>query len=129
MGYPMIRKGTSPMRYIFLLLLVITAPLPLLAAGKESSGPEERFFIVKNYRFSGATDQNAQDVGQSLCSVRCNALSLDYLNVTEPGGWRLIKVAVDRELTVPLRNPFMEGQCICIADEYILKLDELNRPR
>jgi hypothetical protein len=125
----MIRKGTAPMRYLFPLLLFIFATLPLAAAGQEPPVPEEHFFIVKNYRYAPGAGQTNAEAGQSLCGVRCNALSLDYLNITEPGGWRLIRVAMDRELTVPLKNPFLGGDCICIADEYVLKLDELNRPR
>ena len=106
---------------------------PLLLAGMLSilmvaaAAGEERIFIVKDYRYLPGKTGDATN-GQSLCGTRCNALSTDYLNYTEPGGWRLIKVADDREVLLDLNNPFMDGQCVCVADEYEVRLDELNRP-
>lgn len=110
-----------------LLALLCLLALPLAAQAAEP--PEERVLIVKDYRYLPGVPAGDEQTGQSLCGSRCNALSFDYLNVLEPGGWRMIKVAADRELTVDLENPFMKGSCICIADEYIVKIDELNRPQ
>jgi hypothetical protein len=33
-------------------------------------------------------------------------------------GREIHKVAVGVEITVPLDNPFMKGNCICTVDEY-----------
>ena len=117
------------MRYLFPVFFLIFASLPLAAVAQEPSAAGERFYIVKDHRYVAGDASDNPDMGHSLCGTRCSALSVDYLNYTEPGGWRLIKVAADRELTVELNNPFMGGKCICVADEYELKLDELNRPR
>lgn len=103
----------------------LLAMLLLLAVVAE--GGEERIFLVKDYRYlPGPAGEVA--TGQSLCGTRCNALSTDYLNYIEPGGWRLIKVAGDRELILELNNPFMDGRCVCVADEYQVLVDELSRP-
>jgi hypothetical protein len=124
----MIRKRMAPMRYLFPVLLLVSALLPPAAAAKEPAAPEERLYIAKQHRYIAGGPTDDRDMGHSLCGTRCSGLSVDYLNYTEPGGWRLIKVASGQELTVPLNNPFMGGDCICIVDEYVLKIDELNRP-
>lgn len=98
-----------------------------LACAAPVGAEGERVFIVKDYRFLPGKNGD-EAAGLSLCGTRCNALSVDYLNYTEPGGWRLIKVADDRELIVDLNNPFMDGRCLCLADEYEVRVDELNRP-
>lgn len=101
--------------------------LMLPVAALAGNPAEEHVYIVKDYRYlppgSSAGDT---ETGQSLCGSRCNALSFDYLNASEPGGWRIIKVADDHELTVDLNNPFMIGKCVCIADEYRVQRDDLN---
>ncbi len=51
------------------------------------------------------------------------------MNITMPGGWRLIKVKENSEITVSLESPFMKGECVCTADEYTVQIDELGRPR
>lgn len=106
------------------LLLVSLLVTPALSSG----GAEERFFIVREYRYDPGTTAGDPDFGMSLCATRCNALSEDYLNYTAPGGWRVIKVASGRKLTVELNNPFLGGHCICVADEYLVKADDLNNP-
>jgi len=60
-----------------------------------------------------------------MCGTRCNAISVDYLNYTMPGGWRMLLVAGNRELTIDLDNPFMGGTCVCIADEYLIVTNEI----
>jgi hypothetical protein len=94
-------------------------------AGIEGEPLKERVFVVKDYRYEPGTAGEDLDLGQSLCGTRCNALSIDYLNITMPGGWRMTRVASDRNLTVPLDNPFMEGMCICVVDEYLVKVHDL----
>jgi hypothetical protein len=115
------------MRYAVLLLLFIAYSQPLAVSAQNARPSEERVYIVKSYRYDPGSSAGNPETGQSLCGTRCNALSADYLNFTEPGGWRVIKVASDRELTVDLNNPFMSGRCICIADEYLVKIDDLTK--
>lgn len=103
-------------------LWLLTLPLAALAGNPAA----EHVYIVKDYRYLPGPPAGDSETGQSLCGSRCNALSFDYLNTSEPGGWRIIKVADDRELTVELNNPFMGGKCVCIADEYRVQRDDLN---
>lgn len=102
--------------------LLITAFLPL-AAVSASEAPE-KVYVVNDYRYLPANDSDDRDVGLSLCGTRCNALTTDYLNITEVGGWQLMKGEANKELTVELNSPFIKGQCICIADEYLVKIDD-----
>lgn len=103
---------------------VLSLPVAVAAANTEV-----RLYIVTDYRYVPEKGKRSDPIlGQSLCGTRCNAIATDYLNVVEPGGWRLIKVAANRELTVPLNNPFVGGQCVCITDEFVVRVDHLNRP-
>jgi len=111
-----------------LLLLVLAGLLTLpLAAAAEETG--QKVYLVKDYRYEPGGSTGDPEVGQSLCGTRCNALSSDYLNFIEPGGWRMVKVASDSEVVLDLGNPFMQGECVCLADEYLVKLVEYNRPK
>jgi hypothetical protein len=116
-----------------LILFALTALLLSVAgvsrAGAAEVTADERVYIVKDYRYVPGTPPGDLEIGQSLCGTRCNALSFDYLNVMEPGGWRVIKVASNVELTVELRNPFMKGTCVCLADEYLVKPDTFKKVR
>jgi hypothetical protein len=38
--------------------------------------------------------------------------------VLEPGGWRLSKTDINKEMNIDLNNPFMTGRCVCIGSEY-----------
>lgn len=102
---------------------------PLCAAAADDAPAEqdelEKVFIVLEYRYDPGEGGKDADIGQSLCGTRCNALSVDYLNYTGPGGWRMIKVADKRELTIDMGNPFLTGKCTCVADEYVIKFNEL----
>ncbi len=117
-------------------LLIAIALLLVLTAAEAAQGQQtpEKVYLVNDYRYIPANTTDDKDIGLSLCGTRCNALSTDYLNITEVGGWQLMKGAVNRELTVELNSPFIKGQCICIADEYTVKIDDRNseerrRPR
>lgn len=113
------------LKRMLLVGLLLAVPSTVLAVDAEV-----RLYLVSDFRYERAGSTKADPVmGQSLCGTRCNALTTDYLNVVEPGGWRLIKVAGNRELSVPLNNPFMGGRCICIVDEYMVRVDYLNKPR
>jgi hypothetical protein len=86
---------------------------------------KEIIYIVKEYRYEPGDSGGDHDIGQALCGTRCNALSVDYQNYLKPPGWRMIKIAGDRELSVALNNPFIGGTCICVADEYLIKVNNL----
>lgn len=116
----MIRHALLP---LFVLFLLLASAEGLLAA---TAG--QKLYIVTDYRYLPGKAKADPVMGQSLCGTRCNALSTNYLNIVEPGGWRLIKISDGRALTVPLNNPFMDGDCICVVDEYTVTVDRLNKP-
>jgi len=89
----------------------------------------DRFFMVTEYRYDPGDTGGDPDTGHALCGTRCNALSVDYRNFIEPGGWRFIKVARNLEVTLPIGNPFLGGKCICTADEYVVKVNDFNQYR
>ena len=117
------------MKQYKLFVLSVLMSLPICAGAAEDTPAvqkqPENVFIVSEYRFEPAGEGKNSDVGQSLCGTRCNSMSVDYLNYTEPGGWRLIKVADNREVRVDLKNPFLAGTCVCVVDEYEVKVNEL----
>jgi len=55
-------------------------------------------------------------------------MTTDYRNVIDPGGYRYIRVAENKELEVSIDNPFIGGHCICVADEYVIRVNELTGP-
>ncbi len=104
-----------------------------LASSSAAQTPET-IYIVNDYRYVPANATDDQEIGLSLCGTRCNALSTDFRNILEPMGYQMIKGAANQELTVQLNSPFIKGHCICIADEFIVKIDNRNsvenrRPR
>lgn len=125
----MTRQIKTTVLSLFTLLLL----LPGHAAGQDSadlSWPgEQQAWVVKDYRYVPGSAEDDANTGLSLCSTRCNAMTLDYRTVIDPGGYRLIRIAENRELKVDLNNPYIGGYCICVADEYQVRLDEFNRPR
>lgn len=116
----MIRHALLPLLVLFLLLAS--------AEGLLAATAGQKLYIVTDYRYLPGKAKSDPVMGQSLCGTRCNALSTNYLNIVEPGGWRLIKISDGRALTVPLNNPFMDGDCICVVDEYTVMVDRLNKP-
>jgi hypothetical protein len=86
---------------------------------------KEIIYIVNEYRYEPGESGGDHDIGQALCGTRCNALSVDYLNYLKPPGWRIIRTASNKEVTVDLDNPFLDGRCICVADEYVVKVNKL----
>jgi len=113
--------------WLFFLLVSFFLPLCAAAADDAPAAQDEMVtvFIVNEYRYEPGASGGDPDIGQSLCGTRCNALSVDYLNYVTPGGWRMIKIAGNRELVVELNNPFLDGKCICVADEYQVKVNDL----
>jgi len=112
-------------------LLLIPIVL-LLAATAQAADPQmlegEQVFIIQEYRYEPGDSGGDPDIGHALCGTRCNALSVDYRNFIDPGGWRFIRVADNREIPVSLNNPFIGGQCVCTADEYVVILNDFNKP-
>jgi hypothetical protein len=94
-------------------------------AGGAQGGEKEIIYIVNAYRYEPDSSGKDSDIGQALCGTRCNALSVDYQNYLKPPGWRIIRTASNKEVAVDLNNPFIDGRCICIADEYIVRVNEL----
>lgn len=102
----------------------------LPACGEEVKGlPGEAAYIVNDYRYDPAGSGGDPDTGHALCATRCNALSFDYADYVMADGREVKRVAVDREITVPLDNPFMKGNCICSVDEYLIKPNLRNRAK
>ena len=116
---------------IGLVVILISLSLPLSAFAKElklgAMNTGETIYIVKEYRYVPANPADDTEVGLSLCGTRCNALSTDYLNITEVGGWLMMKGASNRELVVELGSTLIGGHCLCIADEYLVTKDERNK--
>ena len=113
------------------LLFFFMLALPVCAAELQRDS-RESLYVVTDYRFIAGEKGGDADLGQSLCGTRCNALSVDRNSFMETGEWSYTRVATGRELTLALDNPFLAGQCICVADEYLVKYDELlggQRPR
>lgn len=108
-----------------LILGCICLCWPLISWAGEVS-PGDRFYIVSSYRYLPGGGDGDHLSGQSMCGARCNALSSDYRNYTATGAWRMIKIADDREVAIDFGSLDVPGQCICIADEYVVKADELN---
>jgi len=117
---------------IFMLGLMTITLVPLTTLALEPQLPtdagEQQAWIVNDYRYEQGSPQDDPDMGLYLCGTRCNAMTSDYRNVIDPGGWELIRVAENKELIVELNNKLIGGHCICIADEYIVKVSEFNRP-
>ena len=111
---------------IGVLAALLLLPLPARAAQEIQGIDGERVFMVNSYRYQPGDSGGDPDTGHALCGNRCYALSVDYRNLLEPMGWRIIKVASDKEVTVDLENPFIGGQCVCIADEFVIQLNEFN---
>lgn len=112
------------------LLIAITLLLVLTAAeAAQEQPPPETIYIVNDYRYVPATSADDQEIGHSLCGTRCNALSSSYKNILEPGGWSLVRTGINKEVIVELKSPFLGGQCICLADEYSVKVTDPGGPR
>jgi len=100
---------------------------PLASMAEKTPTPEEHVFVLKDYSYIAKPGESGDDLltGFVLCKTRCYALSVDYLTYTSPGGWYLQQVAVAREMIVDLDHPFKDGQCLCVADEFIVKVNDL----
>lgn len=130
LNLPMIKNTRTACSALVLLLICFL--IPLHAFGEIKPVPEEHVFVLKEYRYVPGQEGGDKLTGLMLCKTRCYALSVDYLTYTIPGGWYLQKIADARDVTVELNNPFMDGQCVCVADEFVLKVNDLymvKKPR
>jgi len=119
---------TAVKSLVCVLTLLLFCSLHVLAA--ESPGrAAATAYVVYDYRYDPAGSGGDPDTGHSLCANRCNALSFDYADYLMADARELRRIASDRELTVPLDNPFMKGNCICTVDEYLIKPNTRNQPR
>lgn len=114
------------MKNIFIGLVTVLVMAGTAGAMEIKGIDGERVFIVNDYRYEPGTSGGDVDRGHALCGNRCNALSVNYRNFIDPGGYRFIKVASNREVVVDLENPFFEGKCVCIADEFVVQVNEFN---
>lgn len=110
-----------------LVLSVFCLPLPALAGEVAPVG--EKAYIVNDYRYDPAGSGGDPDTGFALCAARCNALSFDYADYVMADAREVQRVAADRDIVLPLDNPFMQGNCICSVDEYRIKPNLRNRPK
>lgn len=85
---------------------------------RDGTAAGEMIYFVSAYRYVPATEKDDREIGHALCGTRCNALSTDVNNITEPVGLKLIQISKDSELIVDLNNPFMTGHCVCIVDAF-----------
>ncbi len=115
------------MKKLLLIAIALLVTAGTAGAAQEMKGIDgERVFIVSGYRFEPGPSGGDEDTGHALCGIRCNALSIDYRNIIDPGGWRFIKVATDKDVRVDLDNPFMDGHCVCTVDEFVVQINDFN---
>jgi len=98
---------------------------PATEQSQEQTIAEEHVFLTRGYRYETTETGEDADLGLFLCGIRCNAMSTDYLNITTPGGWRMIRVGKDKEKTVSLENMGLKGSCICVGDDYLVKINNI----
>jgi len=109
-----------------LICLCSVLALPQLVQAEENragasahpKGQEEMVYVSKGYRYEAADHEKNSDAGLFLCGTRCNALSVDYLNITTPGGWRMLRTQKDHEVNIKLDAFGLNGTCTCVVDEY-----------
>lgn len=116
-----VEPRTLNILFALCLLVSVTASAQTVP---ETKNQGEKVYMVNDYRYVPASEADDKDTGLSLCGTRCNALSTDYLNVTEVGGWKMMKNALNQELRMELNSPFLKGHCICIVDEYLVSKDD-----
>jgi hypothetical protein len=121
---PMVMAVTS------LLFGALLVPFSAGAEGRKGLLPADgdTLFVVQEYRYDPGHADGNREIGLSLCGTRCNGLSDNFDDYTMPGGWRLIRVAENQERTVDLDNPFLQGKCICVGDEYRIDWYEPGTP-
>ena len=129
-----VNASTLSLIQAFTLLLILLLPLAAAAEDMTQQGAEEKIYIVNEYRYVPARATDDREIGLSLCGTRCNALSTDHRNISEPMGWQMSRSATNKELVVELNSQFIGGHCICVADEYLVTINDSNsienrRPR
>lgn len=110
-------------RLLFTALLLFA--VPVFGAEEPGAGGETRY-IVNDYRYDPAGSGGNPDTGHALCASRCNALAFDYADYVMADAREVQRVAAGRDITLPLNNPFMQGNCICTVDEYRITVNLRN---
>lgn len=109
-----------------LLALSLLLALPFVSMAAWGADEKKTVFIAKSYGYlppeSGVSTDVAQ-TGHSLCGTKCNSISADFDSLMM-AGMRLIKTVENREIRIPLDNPFLKGDCSCTGDEY--EIDRVN---
>jgi hypothetical protein len=103
--------------YIYIILLII-AFTPFQSAAEPVT-----VFVVHHYSFDYATNPKAPEIANSLCGTRCNAMSSTLNSYMMAGGWRLVKSPGEKTITITIETPFIEGNCFCIGEEYVVTKD------
>lgn len=122
------RPGNLVISTLSIWLLLITSLACAQDTTLKTEAGEQKVWVINDYRYETNSDQDDPAIGHSICSNTCNAMSFDFRNVLMPGGWRYIRFKQDQELVIAHNNPFIGGHCICTADEYLIKIDDYNRP-
>ncbi|MCF6178955.1 MAG: hypothetical protein L3J63_06135 [Geopsychrobacter sp.] len=113
-------------KILSLIVLLLLIGTNASAAAKPAA--EATIYQVTGYAYDPGESGGDIAVGRVLCATRCNAFSSDYRNYTEAGGWRVIKIASDQEVRVDIDNPFIEGHCLCTADQYKVIVNSVSFP-
>lgn len=111
------------------VLLLISAVTAVAAEGEGDADGGRIAYVVNDYRYLPDAGQPDTDVGHALCATRCNAMSFDFADYLMAQPHEIRRLAVGRELTVPLDNPFLAGRCVCTADAYLIAPNLRNRPK
>ncbi len=117
--------------YLLSSLVLFVSLFFLSATFAQAAKTPERVvtaFLVTAYDYDPGGSGSDIDMGRSICATQCNAFSTDYLNYSEAGGWRIIKTASQEQLRLEIKNPFLEGDCLCTADRYEIRINELSYP-
>ncbi len=117
--------------YLLLSLVLFVSLFFLSATFAQATESPERVvtaFLVTAYDYDPGASGGDIEMGRSICATQCNAFSTDYLNYSEAGGWRIIKMASQEQLRLEIKNPFMDGDCLCTADRYEIRINELSYP-
>jgi hypothetical protein len=115
-------------KWLAMAASVLLSAVPAFAEEEAGKGGETAY-IVNDYRYEPAGSVGDANTGHALCGNRCNALSFDYADYVMADPREVKRVASDRELTIPLDNPFMQGNCVCTVDQYIIKPNTRHQPK
>lgn len=114
-------------RFMFAILLLIFADVSVVVADNGVTGTPA--YIVLDYRYDSLGSNGSPETGHTLCATRCNSLSFDYADYIMADAREIKKIAAGRELEITLENPFLQGRCFCLVDEYVITPNLRNQPK